>query len=132
MCGIAGLFLKDKSLEPQLGALLSDSQLWHGLDATQRDLLLALDSWHGEAIRWLDRHLENHGAQAWPALREDLGAAECAEWADRARALVDHAEMPPAYGLAELQRLVDNLAKLREQERSDSVKRAVMRQPNRL
>ena len=24
MCGIAGLFLKDKSLEPQLGTLLSD------------------------------------------------------------------------------------------------------------
>jgi hypothetical protein len=39
--------------------------------------------------------------------------------------------MPPALDLAELQHLVDNLAKLREQERSDSVKRAVMRQPNR-
>ena len=116
---------------PIVGALLADSQLWHGLDATQRDLLLALDSWHGQAIRWLDRHLENHGAQAWPALREDLGAAECADWADRARALVDRAEMPPAYGLAELQQLVDNLAKLREQARSDSVKQAVMRQPNR-
>jgi DNA primase len=116
---------------PIVGALLSDSQLWHGLDATQRDLLLGLDSWHGHAIRWLDRHLENHGAQAWPALREDLGAAECAAWADRARALIDRAEMPPAYGLAELQQLVDNLAKLREQERSDSVKQAVMRQPNR-
>ena len=24
MCGIAGLFLKDKSLEPELGAMLSD------------------------------------------------------------------------------------------------------------
>ncbi len=24
MCGIVGLFLKDKSLEPQLGSLLSD------------------------------------------------------------------------------------------------------------
>lgn len=24
MCGIVGLFLKDKSLEPQLGAMLSD------------------------------------------------------------------------------------------------------------
>ena len=102
-----------------------------GCDATQRDLLLALDSWHGEAIRWLDRHLENHGAQAWPALREDLGAAECADWADRARALVDRAEMPLAYGRPELQQLVDNLAKLREQARSDSVKQAVMRQPNR-
>jgi len=116
---------------PIVGALLADSQLWHGLDATQRDLLLALDSWHGQAIRWLDRQLENHGAQAWPALREDLGAAECADWADRARSLVDRAEMPPAYGLAELQQLVDNLAKLREQARSDSVKQAVMRQPNR-
>jgi DNA primase len=116
---------------PIVAALLSDSLLWHGLDATQRDLLLALDSWHGQAIRWLDRHLENHGAQPWPALRQDLAAVECAEWADRARALVDRAEMPPAYGLAELQQLVDNLARLREQERSDSVKRAVMRQPNR-
>ena len=117
---------------PIVGALLADSQLWHGLAASQRDLLLALDSWHGEAIRWLDRHLENHGAQPWPALREDLGADECAAWADRARGLIDRAEMPPAYGLPELQQLVDNLAKLRQQERSDSVKQAVMRQPNRL
>ena len=46
--------------------------------------------------------------------------------------MIDRAEMPPAYGLPELQQLVDNLAKLRQQERSDSVKQAVMRQPNRL
>jgi hypothetical protein len=37
-----------------------------------------------------------------------------------------------AYGLPEIQTLIDNLVKLREQEHSGSVMQAVMRQPNRL
>jgi hypothetical protein len=115
-----------------VAALLAASHLWHGLPAGDRELLLSLESWHGEALRWLDRHLENHGAQPWPALRQDLDAAECAGWADRARALVDGAEVPVEYGEPELQQLMKNLAQFLLQPRTDSVKRAVMRQPNRL
>jgi hypothetical protein len=65
-------------------------------------------------------------------LRQDLDAAECAGWADRARALVDGAEVPVEYGEPELQQLMKNLAQFLLQPRTDSVKRAVMRQPNRL
>ncbi len=114
-----------------VAALLGDGRLWHGLAAAQREALMALESWHAQAIRWLDRHIENHGEQPWPALREDLGAPECAAWADRARDLVDRADGPLLDQLPDLVQLVDNLARLREQERSDSVKQAVMRQPNR-
>jgi DNA primase len=115
-----------------VAALLANSHLWQGLAAADRELLLGLESWHGEAVRWLDRHLENHGAQPWPALRQDLGAPECAGWADKARALVDGAEVPVEYGEPELQQLLKNLALFLQQPRTDSVKRAVMRQPNRL
>jgi len=115
-----------------VAALLAASHLWHGLPAADRELLLNLESWHGAALRWFDRHLENHGAQPWPALRQDLDAPECAAWADRARALVDGAEVPVAYGEPELQQLLKNLAQFLSQPRTDSVKRAVMRQPNRL
>jgi DNA primase len=115
-----------------LAALLADGRLWHGLAASQRETLLGLKSWHAEAIRWLDRHIENHGEQPWPAIREDLNAAECAAWADRACELVDRADGPLVDQLLDLIQLVDNLARLQLQERTDSVKQAVMRQPNRL
>jgi DNA primase len=115
-----------------VAALLADSRLWQGLPAADRDVLLGLETWHGEAMRWLDRHLENHGAQAWPALRQDLNAPECAAWADKARALVDGAEVPVDYGEPELRQLMKNLLLFLQQPRTDSVKLAVMRQPNRL
>jgi hypothetical protein len=113
-------------------ALLADSRLWHGLPAGDREVLLGLETWHGRAMRWLDRHLENHGPQPWPALRQDLGAPECADWADKARALVDGAEVPVAYGEEELKQLMKNLLVFLQLPRTDSVKRAVMRQQNRL
>jgi len=115
-----------------VAALLGNSHLWHGLPAAERELLLGLESWHGQAVRWLDRHLENHGAQPWPALREDLGAPECAAWADRARALIDGAAVAVDYNEQDLLQLLRNLAASLQQPRTDSVKRAVMRQPNRL
>jgi len=115
-----------------VAALLASSHLWHGLPVADRDLLLGLQSWHGEALRWLERHLENHGAQPWPALRQDLDVPECAAWADKARALVDGADVPVDYGEPELRQLLKNLALFLQQPRTDSVKQAVMRQPNRL
>jgi DNA primase len=115
-----------------VAALLANSHLWQGLAAADRELLLGLDTWHGEAARWLDRHLENHGAQPWPALRQDLDTPECAGWADKARALIDGAELPVEHGEPELRQLLKNLAFFLQQPRTDSVKRAVMRQPNRL
>jgi DNA primase len=113
-------------------ALLADSHLWQGLPAGDRELLMGLETWHGQAMHWLDRHLVNHGPQPWPALRQDLDAQECAGWAEKARALVDGAEVPVAYGEAELQQLMKNLALFLQQPRTDSVKRAVMQQQNRL
>ncbi len=111
--------------------LLAGSHLWHDLPTADHDLLVGLKSWHGEALRWLDRHLENHGAQPWPALRQDLDAPECAAWAERARSLVDGAEIPLTSDTAELQQLLKNLAVFLRQPQAESGKRAVMQQPNR-
>jgi DNA primase len=111
--------------------LFAASHLWEALSAADRELLLSLDPWHGDALRWLDRHLENHGAQPWPALRQDLDAPECAAWAGKARALVDGADVPLEYGMDELQHLLKNLAAYLRQPEAESVKRAVMQQPNR-
>jgi DNA primase len=116
-----------------VAALLADSRLWDTLPGAGRETLLALDGWHGEAIRWLDRKLENHGAEPWPALREDLaGDGECAAWADKAIALIDRAAVPVSYGAEDLPVLLAQLARSLQTPQTESVLRSVMRQPNRL
>ncbi|MBE7416244.1 MAG: DNA primase [Ideonella sp.] len=131
-----GAALRDTALGPRnniVAALLAASHLWATLAADARDTLLALDGWHGEAIRWLERQLENHGAEPWPALRSDLARdASCAEWAERATALVDRAEVPVAYGADDLPVLLEQINRARVRPEADHVLHSVMQQPNRL
>ena len=69
--------------------LLTDSQWWQELDGADRELLAALDTWHGPMFVWLEADLTEHGSGAWPALRERLAGQP---FEDPARRLVDGAE----------------------------------------
>jgi len=114
-----------------VAALLSDSTLWDALPASDREQLLALPSWHGEAVRWLDRQLTHHGPQAWPALRTDLADPACEAWAERARALIDNAVVPLVTTVDALQTALHQLTRSLQGEATGGVLQAVMQRPNR-
>ncbi len=69
-----------------LWALLLESGWWAQLGAEDHETLCALEGWHGEAFRLIDRLSVDEGAQPWAALRERVASEE---WGSRAVALVD-------------------------------------------
>ncbi|MDA0189472.1 MAG: DNA primase [Proteobacteria bacterium] len=69
-----------------LWALLLESGWWAQLGAEDHETLCALEGWHGEAFRLIDRLSVDEGALPWAALRERV-ATEA--WGARAVALVD-------------------------------------------
>lgn len=69
-----------------LWALLLESGWWSQLGAEDHETLCALEGWHGEAFRLIDRLWADEGALPWAALRERIGAEE---WGARAAGLVD-------------------------------------------
>ncbi len=69
-----------------LWALLLESGWWAQLGAEDHETLCALEGWHGEAFRLIDRLSVDEGALPWAALRERI-ATEA--WGARAVALVD-------------------------------------------
>jgi DNA primase len=69
--------------------LLLRSDWWHELTAEVHEQLCALPGWHAAAFAWLDRHLQEHGHQPWPALRMALPAEP---WAAHAAPLADEAD----------------------------------------
>ena len=69
--------------------LLTDTQWWQELDGADREMLAALDTWHGSMFVWLEADLTEHGPSAWPALRERMAGQP---FEDPARRLVDGAE----------------------------------------
>ena len=66
--------------------LLLESAWWEALGPADHALLCALPGWHGEAFRFLDREIAEHGRQPWAALRERVAAEP---WGEAALALVD-------------------------------------------
>ena len=66
--------------------LLLESRWWETLTGADHALLCALDGWHGEVFRFLDRQSAEHGAMPWAALRERIAGEP---WATFALALVD-------------------------------------------
>ena len=66
--------------------LLLESAWWEALGPADHALLCALPGWHGEAFRFLDREMAEHGRQPWAALRERVAAEP---WGEAALALVD-------------------------------------------
>jgi DNA primase len=69
-----------------LWALLLESGWWTRLAAEDHETLCALEGWHGEAFRLIDRLSADEGNLPWAALRERLGAED---WAAQAIRLVD-------------------------------------------
>jgi len=66
--------------------LLLESAWWEELNASDHALLCTLPGWHGEAFRFIDRQMAEHGEQPWAALRERVAGEP---WAEAALALVD-------------------------------------------
>lgn len=69
-----------------LWALLLESGWWGQLSAEEHESLCALEGWHGEAFRLIDRLAADEGNLPWAALRERLAAED---WAAQALRLVD-------------------------------------------
>ncbi len=69
-----------------LWALLLESGWWSQLSAEDHEALCALEGWHGQAFRLIDRLAADEGNLPWAALRERLGAEE---WGAQALRLVD-------------------------------------------
>ncbi|MGD9835510.1 MAG: DNA primase [Piscinibacter sp.] len=69
-----------------LWALLLESGWWAQLGAEDHETLCALEGWHGEVFRLIDRLSVDEGALPWAALRERVATEE---WGPRAVALVD-------------------------------------------
>ncbi len=69
-----------------LWALLLESGWWGQLSAEDHESLCALEGWHGEAFRLIDRLAADEGNLPWAALRERLAAED---WAAQALRLVD-------------------------------------------
>ncbi len=69
-----------------LWALLLESGWWAQLSAEDHEALCALEGWHGQAFRLIDRLAADEGNLPWAALRERLGAEE---WGAQALRLVD-------------------------------------------
>ena len=94
--------------------LLLESAWWDDLGAADHAFLCALPGWHGEAFRFLDREIADHGRQPWAALRERVAAEP---WGEAALALVDGED--PA-----IEPLLDDLRSSMAQLRGADLKRA--------
>jgi len=112
-------------------ALFAGSQHWERLPVAVRDSLLALPGWHGEALRWLERQLTEHGSLPWAALRADMPDTDGGGWPPRVRALIDEAVVPPEHDDDALQTALQQVAKSLQGRQSDGVLQSVMRRPNR-
>ncbi len=66
--------------------LLLKSEWWQALSESERETIHGVAGWHGELFRWLERMVNEHGAQPWAALRAGLTGEH---WAGEAIALVD-------------------------------------------
>jgi DNA primase len=112
-------------------ALFAGSQHWEQLPASVRDTLLTLPDWHGEALRWLERQLTEHGTLPWAALRADMPDTDSTGWPPRVRALIDDAVVPPEHDDEALQTALQQVAKALQGRQSEGVLQSVMRRPNR-
>ena len=89
-----------------LRLLLLNAAWWDRLDASDHDLLHGLPAPHGGICAWLERHLADHGAQPWPALKAALAATDLH---DTAQQLVGTKMLEDSASFDELRRVVDGL-----------------------
>ena len=64
-----------------LRLLLQHADWWERLPPDDQQMLHDLGGTHGEVVRWLERHLVEHGVTTWAALNEALRTEP---WAERA------------------------------------------------
>ncbi len=83
--------------------LLTHAALWHELSGPDQELLTALEGWHGELFRWIERDLTENGPREWPSLREALASES---FGPAAQQLVDAAEVSVAVDKEELRSAV--------------------------
>jgi DNA primase len=74
--------------------LMLRSVWWNEVSADDHQLLCGLSSWVGDAFRWLEKEVMEHGPQEWPALRSSLPEQA---WSSEVRRVVDGTELlvPP-------------------------------------
>lgn len=66
-----------------LRLLLAHAEWWVLINAEDHQLLHELPAPYGDVFTWLERHLENHGVEAWNALRHALTEQHFAWVAER-------------------------------------------------
>ncbi len=66
-----------------LRLLLAHPDWWGRINAEDHQLLHELPAPYGEVFTWLERHLENHGAEPWETLRQALAEHDFAWAAER-------------------------------------------------
>jgi DNA primase len=98
-------------LDRALWLLVSRCELWNALDAPAHDLLAEQPAPYGLAFAWLERHLNEHGAEDPAAL---LGRLAAEDFGPQGAALVQrleglHANEPSVDVQDQLRRVVDRL-----------------------
>lgn len=78
-----------------LRLLLLHADWWGRINAEDHQLLHELPAPYGEVFTWLERHIENHGAEPWPRLREALVEHDFAWAADRIMASMAASDEAP-------------------------------------
>ncbi|RZU02537.1 DNA primase [Rivibacter subsaxonicus] len=89
-------------------ALAGHAEGWLQLSDADHELLSAQPGWHGEFFRWLDREVQEHGAQPWATLRVALAGLE---WAAPVLALIDANDPALQPALEDLPVLMNQLQK---------------------
>jgi DNA primase len=79
--------------------LFSEMGAWDRLSSSQHHLLCTLPDPHGEAFKWMEQQLHEHGPLPWASLFEALAGHPLRDWINRvvltapAEVVFDHAEL---------------------------------------
>jgi DNA primase len=101
--------------------LMTNSGLWDQLSADDHEVVAQAPSWHGHALRWLERHLTEHGVTEWPVLRQCLDE-QGEPFAQQVLHLVDGAELVLPASAEDLRSAIAQLRRSLELARSDTLR----------
>ncbi len=101
--------------------LMTNSGLWDDLSADDHEVIAQAASWHAHALRWLERHLTEHGVTEWPVLRQRLDE-QGEPFAQQVLQLVDGAELVLPATAEDLRSAIAQLRRSLELERSDTLR----------
>ncbi len=98
--------------------LLQHADWWERLAGDDRQMLHELGGVHGDAVRWVEHRLEEHGPEPWSALHDALADEP---WADMARAWVRAGVGDEDYGFEDLQQIVAELWRQLLRQEADAI-----------